>query len=86
MYLRKINNSKVSEIPMFGGKMDTRPVRGSELINELYPNIFFLGKKKSGKTTSAFHMLKTKWGKSPMSQSSVRPCIMIIVGRILENG
>jgi hypothetical protein len=63
MYLRRINNSRVDEIPMFGGKKDTRPIKGSEITDELYPNIFLLGKKKSGKTTTIFHILKNKIGK-----------------------
>lgn len=63
MYLRKINDSKVQDIPMYGGKKDTRPVKGADIIPEPYPNIFLLGRKKSGKTSTIFHILKNKVGK-----------------------
>jgi hypothetical protein len=54
--LRKINHEKVSAIP--APMIDKSKIKGSELFEELYRNIFLLAKKKSGKTSTIFKILQ----------------------------
>lgn len=62
--LDTINNQTVSPIPMFGGeKPDSRPIKGAELFPEIYSNIFICSKKKTGKTSVIFKILKDCVGK-----------------------
>ena len=57
--LETINHEKVSPIPMFGGgPVDNRPVKGANLFPEIYSNIFICSKKKTGKTSVIFKILK----------------------------
>lgn len=55
--LNKINNQTVKAVPlMFGG--DNRPVKGADLFAEVYANIYCNAKKKSGKTSVIFKIIK----------------------------
>jgi hypothetical protein len=54
---QKINNVKCSQIPTKGDE-DKRPIKGHEIIPELYANIGLFGKKKKGKTTAIFNIIK----------------------------
>jgi len=54
--VRRINNEIVRAIPPL--VLDSRPIRGEELFAELTCNIFFLAKKKSGKTSAVFKVMK----------------------------
>jgi hypothetical protein len=57
--LETINNEIVSPIPMMGGeKPDNRPIKGANLFPEIYSNIFICSKKKTGKTSVIFKILK----------------------------
>lgn len=57
--LDTINSEKVTPIPMFGGeKTDNRPIKGANLFPEIYSNIFICSKKKTGKTSVIFKILK----------------------------
>lgn len=58
---KKINNEVVREVPQLTEK-DTRPVKGANLFPEIYSNIFLCAKKKSGKTSTIFKILKTCCG------------------------
>jgi hypothetical protein len=49
--LKKINDEVVKPIP-FSKASDVRPVKGSALFPEVYANVFFCAKKKSGKTVA----------------------------------
>jgi len=54
--LRQINNQQVRAIPLpFEAR---KPVRGSDVCSEAYANIFCVAKKKSGKSSAVFHLLK----------------------------
>jgi hypothetical protein len=55
--LKQINNEQVEAIQPLGGA-DTRPILGADIIPELYSQIFFVAKKKSGKTSCLFKILK----------------------------
>lgn len=55
--LKKINNKKVSNIPSLEDK-SKKKYKGEKLFSVSYPNIFLLGRKKSGKTTVIFNILK----------------------------
>lgn len=57
--LETINRQVVTPIPMIGkGKEDNRPIKGVELFPEIYSNIFICSKKKTGKTSVIFKILK----------------------------
>lgn len=56
MQCTKINNKKISPIKV--PVTDSRPVLGWEFIEELYAITFLNAKKKSGKTTALFELLK----------------------------
>lgn len=61
MKTTKINNVKVQ--PIIGGAVDITKIRGTNLFPSLYPNIFLLGKKRSGKTSVIYKILKSCAGK-----------------------
>lgn len=54
--IHKINNQKVC--PIKTNCVDPDKIKGFELFPELYSNIFLLAKKKSGKTSTIFTILK----------------------------
>lgn len=57
--LKVINNKVVTAIPQFGGgKEDLRPIKGKDLFDELYPNVFLTAMKNSGKTSTIFSIIK----------------------------
>lgn len=55
--LRKINYEEVKSVPQLV-KPDNRPIKGSALFSELYANIFLCARKKSGKTSAIFKIIK----------------------------
>lgn len=55
--LSKINNHIVKPVPIIGGS-DDRPIRGADLFSEVYANVFCCAKKKSGKTSTIFKIIK----------------------------
>ena len=54
--LKQINNQYVKAIPL--PEIDPRPVKGYDICQEFYANIFLCAKKKSGKTSALFKILK----------------------------
>ena len=58
--VRKVNNEEVKPVQV---QIDTRKVKGMDISTEAYANIFLCAKKKSGKTSAIFHMLKEFAGK-----------------------
>lgn len=57
--LETINHERVLPIPMVGGgPVDNRPIKGASLFPEIYSNIFICSKKKTGKTSVIFKILK----------------------------
>ncbi len=55
--LKQINNKVVKAIPI-PADLDKRPIKGYDICNELYANIFLTAKKKSGKTSALFKIMK----------------------------
>ncbi len=55
--LKKINNEHVKRIPI-PSALDKRPVRGGNICSEVYSNLFLCAKKKSGKTSCIFTIMK----------------------------
>jgi hypothetical protein len=55
--LRKINNHTVKPIQL-PSNLDKRPIRGYDLIEELYANVFLCARKKVGKTTVIYKIIK----------------------------
>lgn len=58
----KINDVQVKKVPLLT-KEDDRPVKGSDLFEEIYSNIFLCAKKKSGKTSTTYKMIKECCGR-----------------------
>jgi len=59
MKITKLNNEKVVAVPLVGlGKVDTKPVKGFNILPEIYCNCFVLAKKKMGKSTLIYKMIK----------------------------
>ena len=55
--VQKINNEVVKEVPLLEPK-DTRPIKGQNLFAEIFANIYCVAKKKSGKTSVEYKILK----------------------------
>lgn len=55
--LKKINNEVVKPVKL-NTPDDKKPIKGFDLIPELYANIFLNAKKKSGKSTVLFNLIK----------------------------
>ena len=55
--LRQINNHVVRPIPI-PSSFDTRPIKGFDLCETLFANIFLTAKKNSGKTSTIFKIMK----------------------------
>ncbi len=55
--LKKINKQVVKAIPI-PSQLDQRPIKGFDICEELYANIFIPAKKKSGKTSTVFKIMK----------------------------
>lgn len=60
---KRINNMIVTPPPSLD-KKDPRPVRGRELFEEPYANVFIASRKKSGKTYTIYNILKKCVGKN----------------------
>jgi len=56
MNLKRINNKKVKAIPI--PDEDKRPIKGFDICEEVYANIFLCARKKSGKTSAVFKIMK----------------------------
>src|SRR3954454_12037286 len=54
--LKQINNQLVKAIPI--PDEDTRPIKGYDICEEVYANIFLCARKKIGKTSALFKILK----------------------------
>ena len=53
--LKQINNQRVKAIPI--PDEDTRPIKGYDICEEVYANIFLCARKKSGKTSALFKIM-----------------------------
>lgn len=53
----KINSVKVEKVPLLKAE-DSRPVKGWEMFDEIYCNAFLCAKKKSGKTSTIYKIIK----------------------------
>ena len=54
---KRINREDVTAVPLLQ-KPDDRPIKGSKLFSELYANVFLCARKKSGKTSTIFKIIK----------------------------
>jgi len=59
---KKINNVQVKKVQLHEVE-DHRPVKGADLFEEIYANIFLCAKKKSGKTSTIYKIVKECMGK-----------------------
>jgi hypothetical protein len=55
--VQRINNEIVKPIPDKISEEDKKPVKGSNILPEIYCNVFALAKKKSGKSTLFYKMI-----------------------------
>lgn len=58
---KKINNLNVKAAPKWGG-IDPRPPRGQQLFDDPFSNCYLSAKKKSGKTSNLFFILRKIMG------------------------
>lgn len=56
IHIKKINNQVVKPLKL--DKIPEDKIKGCELFNNIYSNIFILAKKNSGKTTTIYKILK----------------------------
>ena len=61
--LTRINREEVTAVPQLE-KVDNRPIKGSKLFPEIFANIFLCARKKSGKTSTIFKIIKECCGKN----------------------
>lgn len=61
MKIKKVNNIVIK--PIKEENQNVLPVKGQELIDNCYANIFCLAKKKSGKTTVIYRLMQKTIGK-----------------------
>jgi molybdopterin-guanine dinucleotide biosynthesis protein len=59
--VQRINNTKVKPVKL--QTLDKSMIKGGDMFEELYANIFICAKKKSGKSTVVFNILKKCVGK-----------------------
>lgn len=59
--IRKVNNAVVRPIPL--EQVPPENIKGYELFDKVFANIFLLAKKRSGKTSTIFRILKSCVGK-----------------------
>jgi len=55
--IKRINNEDVKPVKSVEEDKDKRPVAGASLFPEIYSNIFFCARKKSGKTCAIAHII-----------------------------
>ena len=56
--VKRINKEEVKPVKFIDEEDDKRPVRGRDIFPEIYANIFFCARKKSGKTCSIYHIIE----------------------------
>ena len=61
LILKQINNHVVNAVPL--DAVDVRPVKGCDICAEPFANMFLVAKKRSGKTSACFKLLKECTGK-----------------------
>lgn len=61
IHIQTINNEKVKPIPL--PKVENEKIKGFEMFPEVYSNIFLVARKKSGKTSVIWKILKSCAGK-----------------------
>jgi len=57
--IKRINNEVVKPIKYVEKLKDKRPLKGEKLFQEMYPNVFLVAKKKSGKTFTCAKILES---------------------------
>ena len=55
--IKRINNEDVKPVKFVEEDKDKRPIAGASLFPEIYSNIFFCARKKSGKTCAIAHII-----------------------------
>lgn len=60
---KKINSVVIKKVPVDKEDDDKRPILGAEMFPEIYANVFLCAKKKSGKSTVIYNILKACTGK-----------------------
>jgi len=56
--VKRINKEDVKPVKFIDVIEDKRPVRGATIFPEIYANIFFCARKKSGKTSAIYHTIE----------------------------
>lgn len=56
--VKRINQEDVKAVKFVDEVEDTRPIKGRDIFPEIYGNIFFCARKKSGKSCGIYHTIK----------------------------
>jgi len=56
--VQRINNSIVEPVPVIRTEEDLKPVKGSDLLPEIYSNLYAVAMKKQGKSTLVYNIVK----------------------------
>lgn len=57
--IKRINKEDVAPVKYVENVEDPRPVRGKDVFPEVYANVFFCARKKSGKSCAIYHTIKS---------------------------
>ena len=56
--IKRINKEDVKPVRFHDEVDDPRPIKGRDIFPEIYANIFFCARKKSGKSCAIFHTIQ----------------------------
>ena len=56
--IKRVNNEDVKPVKFIDEVEDKRPIKGRDIFPEIYGNIFFCARKKSGKSCGIYHIIK----------------------------
>jgi hypothetical protein len=56
--IKRINKEDVQPVKFVNEVDDPRPIKGRDIFPEIYANIFFCARKKSGKSSAIYHTIK----------------------------
>ncbi len=56
--IKRINKEDVAPVKFVDVVEDSRPIKGRDIFPEIYANIFFCARKKSGKSCAIYHTIK----------------------------
>lgn len=55
--IKRVNQENIKPVRFVEEEKDKRPVKGADIFPEIYSNIFFCARKKSGKSCAIYHII-----------------------------